>query len=145
MSRDTDTCEMDVAIVGYGPVGQALAGWLGAAGHRVACFERFGEIYRLPRAVHLDHEVMRLLQRLGVAERVAPEMLPFDEYHWFGADGDTLMVLRPEKPSISGWEPDWLFFQPALEGALDARARSWEGVTVERGWAGGGVSQAEER
>ena len=65
-----------MAIVGYGPVGQALAALLGAAGHRVACFERFQEIYRLPRAVHLDHEVMRLLARLGVAESVAGEMLP---------------------------------------------------------------------
>ena len=45
---------VDVAIVGFGPVGQALALSLGAAGHRVACFERFHEIYRLPRAVHLD-------------------------------------------------------------------------------------------
>ncbi len=144
MSRDTDTCEIDVAIVGYGPVGQALAGWLGAAGHRVACFERFGEIYRLPRAVHLDHEVMRLLGRLGVAEALAPEMLSFDEYHWFGADGEMLMVLRPEKPSISGWEPDWLFFQPGLEEALDERARGHAGVTVERGWSAVGLSQDDE-
>lgn len=133
--------EVDVAIVGYGPVGQALAGLLGAQGHRVACFERYQEIYRLPRAVHLDHEIMRLLQRLGVAERVRGEMLSFDEYHWFGADGETLMVLRPEKPSISGWEPDWLFFQPALEEALDARAREAAGVSVERGWSAEGVQQ----
>jgi len=139
--RDEATQEIDVAIVGYGPVGQALAGWLGAAGHRVACFERFQEIYRLPRAVHLDHEVMRLLQRLGVAGAVAGEMLSFDEYHWFGADGETLMVLRPQSPSISGWEPDWLFFQPALEEALDAAARANDGVTVERGWVAEGVEQ----
>jgi 2-polyprenyl-6-methoxyphenol hydroxylase-like FAD-dependent oxidoreductase len=143
MSEDAEAAEIDVAIVGYGPVGQALAGRLGAAGHRVACFERFGEIYRLPRAVHLDHEVMRLLQRLGVAKRLTPEMLSFDEYHWFGADGETLMVLRPETPSISGWDPDWLFFQPNLEEALDAGARAHAGVTVERGWSALGLSQDE--
>ena len=101
MGEDTGEAAIDVAIVGYGPVGQALAAWLGAAGHRVACFERFGELYQLPRAVHLDHEVMRLLQRLGVAERLAPEMLSFGEYHWFGADGETIMVLRPETPTLS--------------------------------------------
>ena len=33
--------DVDVAIVGYGPVGQALAALLGRAGHRVAAFERF--------------------------------------------------------------------------------------------------------
>jgi 2-polyprenyl-6-methoxyphenol hydroxylase-like FAD-dependent oxidoreductase len=133
--------ELDVAIVGYGPVGQALAGWLGAAAHRVACFERYGEIYRLPRAVHLDHEVMRLLQRLGVADRLVAEMLPLSEYHWLGADGEELMVLRPQNPALSGWEPDWLFFQPSLEQALDERARSAADVTVERGWMAEGLSQ----
>ncbi|MGB8878518.1 MAG: FAD-dependent monooxygenase, partial [Solirubrobacteraceae bacterium] len=65
--------EFDVAIVGYGPVGQALAAMLGRAGHRVAAFERFAEIYRLPRAVHLDHEIMRLLQSLGLSEVLADE------------------------------------------------------------------------
>ena len=57
--------EVDVAIVGFGPVGQALAALLGRAGHSVLAVERFAEIYRLPRAVHLDHEIMRLLQGLG--------------------------------------------------------------------------------
>ena len=124
-----------MAIVGYGPVGQALAVWLGQAGHRVACFERFGEIYRLPRAVHLDHEVMRLLDRLGVARTLEPQMVSFEEYRWFGADGEELMTLRPESPSVSGWDPDYLFFQPLLEETLDARARSFPRVSVERGWA----------
>lgn len=130
---------VDVAIVGFGPVGQALALSLGAAGHRVACFERFHEIYRLPRAVHLDHEVMRLLDRLGVAKQLEPEMISFSEYRWFGADGEELMTLRPASPALSGWEPDYLFFQPLLEEALDARARSFPGVTVERGWSATGL------
>jgi len=133
--------EIDVAVVGYGPVGQALACLLGAAGHRVACFERHGEIYRLPRAVHADHEVMRLLQRLGIAHDLAGEMLSLTDYHWFGADGETLMVLSQPSPGVSGWEPDWLFFQPTLEDALDRRARSLRGVSVECGWDVEGLEQ----
>src|SRR5487761_2254716 len=132
---------IDVAIVGYGPVGQALAIWLGERGHRVACFERFQEIYRLPRAVHLDHEVMRLLDRLGVARTLEPQMVSFGEYRWFGADGKELMTLRPTSPSLSGWEPDYLFFQPLLEQTLDARARSFPRVSVERGWVAEGLEQ----
>ncbi len=138
MTRDAD---IDVAIVGYGPVGQALAAWLGAAGHRVAAFERFDEIYRLPRAVHLDHEIMRMLQGLQVAEAVAGDMLPAREYHWRGADGDPLMILHPPVPAVSGWEPDYLFFQPVLEHALDASARAHAGVSVERGWVAEGLEQ----
>jgi 2-polyprenyl-6-methoxyphenol hydroxylase-like FAD-dependent oxidoreductase len=125
--------EIDVAIVGYGPVGQAAGALLGRAGHRVAAFERFNEIYRLPRAVHIDHEVMRILQALGIADRVAEQMIPLHEYQWFGADRDPLMSLMPERPAASGWEPDYLFFQPELERALDGQCAS-DGVRVHRGW-----------
>ncbi len=125
--------EVDVAIVGYGPVGQALAAQLGRAGHRVATFERFSRIYRLPRAVHIDHEIMRLLQSLGLADRLAAEMIPLREYRWFGADGDELLTLTPQRPASSGWEPDYLFFQPELEAALDGACAD-DGVAVHRGW-----------
>ena len=89
----------------------------------MAAFERFNEIYRMPRAVHIDHEIMRLLQALGLADAVAGEMIPLHEYHWFGADGEPLMTLTPQRPAASGWEPDYLFFQPELEASLDGCAR----------------------
>lgn len=99
-SPETTAPDVDVAIVGYGPVGQALAALLGRAGHRVAAFERFDEIYRLPRAVHLDHEIMRLLQSLGVAADLADELLPVRDYHWYGADGEPLMTLEADRKSV---------------------------------------------
>src|SRR5580693_5648083 len=94
-----DEVDFDVAIVGYGPVGQALAALLGRAGHRVGVFERHREIYRMPRAVHLDHEIMRLLQSLGVAEELAGELLAVREYCWFGADGEPLLTLASPSPA----------------------------------------------
>ena len=137
--------EFDVVIVGYGPVGQALAAMLGRAGHRVAAFERFAEIYRLPRAVHLDHEIMRLLQSLGLSEVLADEMVPVDDYRWFGADGELLLRFEPRSPAPSGWESDYMFFQPELERAIDEHACTPAGVTVERGWAAEGLVQSDER
>ena len=131
--------EVDVAIVGYGPVGQALAALLGRAGHRVEAFERFGDVYQLPRAVFMDHEIMRLLQSLGLADRVAHEMVPLREYQWFGADGEPLMTLSPQRPATSGWEPDYLFSQPELERTLDDHACAVDGVTVHRGWVAEGL------
>jgi 2-polyprenyl-6-methoxyphenol hydroxylase-like FAD-dependent oxidoreductase len=131
--------EVDIAIVGYGPVGQALAALLGRAGHDVAVFERYNEIYRLPRAVHIDHEIMRLLQSLGLADRLAGEMIPLRDYHWFGADREPLMTLVPEHPATSGWEPDYLFFQPELERALDGHACAHDGVSLHRGWVAEGL------
>jgi 2-polyprenyl-6-methoxyphenol hydroxylase-like FAD-dependent oxidoreductase len=136
--------DTDVAIVGYGPVGQALAALLGRAGHRVMVFERFREIYRLPRAVHLDHEIMRLLQALGLAEVLDGEMVAVDDYRWFGADGELLMRFEPRSPAPSGWEGDYMFFQPELERAVDRHACVPAGVTVQRGWAAEGLEQTDE-
>jgi choline dehydrogenase-like flavoprotein len=118
---DTRHLEADVAIVGYGPVGQALAAVLGRAGHSVVVFERFQEIYRLPRAVHLDHEIMRLLQPLGLADALAQEMIPVHNYQWFGADGEPLLRFDLHGPARSGWQADYMFFQPELEAALARR------------------------
>ena len=60
--------ECDVAIVGYGPVGALLANLLGSRGVRTVVIERDREVYRLPRAVHFDAEVMRIFQSVGLAE-----------------------------------------------------------------------------
>ena len=143
--HESEAPDFDVAIVGYGPVGQALAAMLGRAGHRVAVFERFAEIYRLPRAVHLDHEIMRLLQSLGLSEVLADEMVPVDDYRWFGADGELLLRFEPRSPAPSGWEADYMFFQPELERAIDDHACAPAGVTVERGWAAEGLVQSDEQ
>ena len=126
--------DADVAIVGYGPVGQALSALLGRAGHRVLAFERFSEFYRLPRAVHLDHEIMRLLQSLELADALAEEMVPVRDYEWFGADGELVLRFDVEGLARSGWETDYMFFQPELEAAIDRHACVPAGVTVERGW-----------
>ncbi len=106
---------------------------LGRAGHRVEAFERFSEIYRLPRAVHIDHEIMRLLQAVGVADRLADELVPLREYRWFGADGEELMTLTPETPSKSGWEPTTCSFSRSSSGRSTQRARP-ASPSIAAGW-----------
>ncbi len=141
-ARDDDV-DVDVAIVGYGPVGQALAALLGRGGHRVAVFERYREIYRLPRAVHLDHEIMRLLQSLGLADSLAKEMVAVHDYQWFGADGELLLNFDVQSPARSGWESDYMFFQPELEAALDRLGCAQPQATVERGWTAEALVQLD--
>lgn len=62
----------DIAVVGYGPVGQTLSIFLEQKGYRVAVFERWPGVYPLPSAVHFDHEIARVLQAAGIADQVAP-------------------------------------------------------------------------
>jgi flavoprotein hydroxylase len=122
----------DVAIVGYGPVGQLLAILLGKRGHRALVIERQAEPYPLPRAVHFDHEIARILQGAGVMDAVRTEASSI--YEWRNATGDTLIRFgRDTERGLSGWPESSMFCQPELEGILDARVRSLSSVSVERG------------
>jgi flavoprotein hydroxylase len=126
--------DLDVAIVGFGPVGQALAILLGQRGHRVHVVERWPEAYPLPRAVHFDHEVGRILQSAGVAGALEGRTVPAAVYEWRNARGETLIRFgRDAERSLSGWPESSMFCQPELEAILDARARSLPTVSVERG------------
>jgi hypothetical protein len=70
----------DVAIVGYGPVGQVLAILLGQRGWKVGVFEKQPTAYPLPRAVHFDHEVARILQAVGLGAELPRLSEPADVY-----------------------------------------------------------------
>jgi len=123
----------DVAIVGYGPVGAALAILLGQRGWRVRVLERWPEPYPLPRAVHFDHEIARVLQAAGVADTLAGRTEPGSIYEWRNARGETLLRIGREHASISGFPESNMFHQPELESILDARVHALTNVSVRRG------------
>src|SRR5271155_2830689 len=95
--------DYDVAVVGYGPVGQTAAILMGRLGHRVGVFERWPDLYPRPRAVHYDDEVARIFQRLGIASELEPITEPATTYEWQNADGRTLLRLDRSEPGPSGW------------------------------------------
>ncbi len=125
---------IDVAIVGYGPVGQLLAILLGQRGWRVHVVERWDQPYPLPRAVHFDHEVGRILQLAGVADALAGRTVAAPNYEWRNAAGKTLIRFgRDTERSLSAWPESNMVRQPELEQILDERARALSSVSVERG------------
>ena len=94
----------DVVLAGFGPTGATLAALLGRAGHRVRVIEREAEVYRLPRAVHFDHEVMRIFQSAGVARAVLPHTASIDDYRFLNADRELLLGgtrVRAESPHVA--------------------------------------------
>jgi flavoprotein hydroxylase len=123
----------DVTIVGCGPVGQTLAILLGQGGWRVSIYEKQPRPYPLPRAVHFDHEVARILQAAGLGDDLPRLTEPADVYEWKNAKGETLIRIGAEGSSVSGWPEANMFHQPSLEEALDRRIRSLENVAVYRG------------
>ena len=60
--------EVDVLIVGAGPVGAALANLCGRLGVRTLMIDKLPEIQNHPRAIALDNEALRILQLAGLDE-----------------------------------------------------------------------------
>lgn len=111
--------DCDVLIVGLGPVGAALSALLARQGVSTIALERDEAVYPLPRAVHFDHEIMRLLQKLGLADSMAAVSRVARAYEFRSADGRILMRYEQAgQSSPSGWAPSNMFHQPTLEHQL---------------------------
>jgi len=109
----------DVVIIGCGPVGAFAANLLGRAGLSVLVLEREAELHPLPRAVHIDHEMMRLFQSAGVIDRVLGDMRDTDGHLHVGADHGVIRYMGTVgKPRPYGWANDYFFYQPELEAHL---------------------------
>ncbi|HZV10073.1 MAG TPA: FAD-dependent monooxygenase, partial [Novosphingobium sp.] len=135
----------DVAIIGCGPVGALAANLLGRAGLKVVVLEKELSHYPLPRAVHLDHEMMRLFQSAGVIDAVLPDMVDTDGHLHIGSAHQvirymgTVGMARP-----FGWSNDWFFYQPELEAHLRAGFAGLANVTLHLGAEFTGLAQAGE-
>lgn len=136
---------VDVAIIGCGPVGALAANLLGRAGLSVVVIEKELEHYPLPRAVHLDHEMMRLFQSAGVIDRVAPDMRDTDGHLHIGADHGVIRYMGTVgKPRPFGWANDYFFYQPELEAHLRDGFAGLENVTLHLGAEFTGLVQSAD-
>jgi 3-(3-hydroxy-phenyl)propionate hydroxylase len=108
----------DVCIIGYGPVGAALANLLGMNGLRVVVLEREPSVYHLPRAVALDGEGMRLVQTMGLAEQLLPLLSVSRNIRHVSADGKLLLLISRGGIGPEGWHNAYRFYQPEFETVL---------------------------
>ena len=132
----------DVAIVGFGPAGAVAAGLLGQQGLSVFVCDKAREVYAMPRAFALDHEVLRVFQQLGIAEEVLTFAEPFTPSEFYGVDGQLIKrFITPEPPHPLGFVPSMVFTQPEVERVLRARVRSLPSVTIALGCELVNVSQ----
>jgi len=121
----------DVAIVGLGPVGCTAAILFAEAGLSVAAIERDEEVYRLPRAVNLDGELIRAFQRVGrgqVVQDLMQAVRPGDRAGFANSKREWLFGQTFREFGSNGWQPMNMFDQPELEAYLRHEAITHERV-----------------
>ena len=133
--RKAGTTLVDVAIVGYGPVGAMLANLLGQAGLSVLVIDKEPDIYPLPRAIHFDGEVMRIFQSAGLKDEVAAVTRPGSQgMHFVNAEGRTLLIRGgTAELGPHGCANNYYFHQPELERVLREGAARFPNVEVRLG------------
>jgi 3-(3-hydroxy-phenyl)propionate hydroxylase len=132
--RDTRRNDVEVAIAGFGPTGALAACLLGQHGLRTHVVDKARDVYAKPRAIAIDHEVMRHFDNIGIAEEIAPHVAPFPPSEHFGVDGQLIRRIdMVAAPYPLGYTPTMVFSQPPVEAALRARAAAFDSVRVELG------------
>jgi len=115
----TAAYDCDVLIIGGGPTGVTLASLLARRGVSVVVAEKEAEIFPLPRAAHIDHEGMRILQEAGAAEAVMATSRSADRYEFRNAKGKVLMAFSGAGGNgPGGWPIANMIHQPSVEAAL---------------------------
>ena len=137
--------DYQVVVIGFGPSGAVASCLLGSHGLRTLAIDRLRDVYDKPRAIAIDHEIMRHLDNLGIAGRVKPHVAPFPASQHFGAQGQLIrrIDMVPE-PYPQGYVPSMVFSQPPVEAAIREHAASYSSVTVELGVEWVGLEQRED-
>ncbi len=122
---------VDVLVVGYGPVGAALACMLGRHGVSTLVIDKQHEIWMAPRAIALDHEALRILQLAGLdddafARTPIPQVRMISPQIGFFGRLDTSGTTDCHPKLVT-------FYQPDLERALRATVATLPSVQIATG------------
>lgn len=120
-----------VIIIGAGPTGITAATMLGQYGIPTLVLDRHESVYPLPRAVHADDEIYRILARLGVGEEFAAHRRSALGLRLLDKDFRVLAELkRSTEPSANGYPQMNMFDQPELEAMMRANLKRYPHVIL---------------
>jgi 3-(3-hydroxy-phenyl)propionate hydroxylase len=137
--------QYDVLVVGCGPVGAMAANFFGRANLKTLVVEREQGPQSLPRAVHIDHEIMRLFQNVGLSGELLPLFRQAQGHIHIGADGGVIRYLGTAGLHKKfGWANDYFFYQPELERVLRAGFARFSSVEARYGASLTGIEQHKD-
>jgi 3-(3-hydroxy-phenyl)propionate hydroxylase len=123
-----------VIVVGAGPVGCTAALLLADVGKPVTLLERHTRPHALPRAVHLDDEVARILYRIGVSDGFLSRSRSCSGLRLLDAGHRVMAEFRREhEVGIHGFPQANMFHQPDLEQLMLARVEQHPLIDFRRG------------
>jgi 3-(3-hydroxy-phenyl)propionate hydroxylase len=126
--------DVDVLVVGAGPVGLTLANMLGMYGVRARVVEERPSLIDYPRGVGLDDESLRTFQAIGLADHVLPHTTPNQIMRFVDARRRLLAEIAPTDEQF-GWPKRNGFVQPLVDAELLAGLARYPHVEVAWGTA----------
>src|ERR1700733_15068003 len=115
--HETKGLEVDVVIVGAGPVGLTLANILGLQGIDTLVVDERDSLIDYPRGVGLDDEALRTFQSIGLVDRVLPHTVPNQILRFVDAKRRVLAEMAPPGARF-GWPKRNGFVQPLVDAEL---------------------------
>jgi 3-(3-hydroxy-phenyl)propionate hydroxylase len=109
--------DVDVIVVGAGPVGLTLANILGLQGVRTLVVEERESLIDYPRGVGLDDESLRTFQAIGLIDRILPHTVPNQILRFVDAKRRVLAEMAPPDARF-GWPKRNGFVQPLVDAEL---------------------------
>lgn len=136
--------DYDVVVIGAGPTGVILATLLAQQGRSVCLLERHPDVYSLPRAVHLDGEVFRILHEVGIGEDFAGISRPIHGLQLVDAKHRVLARFERTVDEATGLPEANLFDQPELEQLLRKNLATYVTVSLRSGHEVTALTQDED-
>nr|WP_100548305.1 MULTISPECIES: bifunctional 3-(3-hydroxy-phenyl)propionate/3-hydroxycinnamic acid hydroxylase [unclassified Pseudomonas] len=107
----------EVVVLGAGPVGLAIANYLGQVGVQVLQIEKLDHLIDYPRAIGIDDESLRTVQSIGLVDEVLPHTTPWHAMRFLTPKGRCFADIQPMTDEF-GWSRRNAFIQPQVDAVL---------------------------